>query len=424
MIRAIRRELRSTLGVVRSFRGNARALVLMEPLWGIPYNLYATYTSIYMIELGCTALQVGLVASISLGFNFLFAIPSGHLTDRLGRRRTTLIFDLLSWSTATLFWAAARNVWAFVIAAAINALVRIVHTSWSCLLVEGTDQEQRVHVFAWVNVAGLLAGFVAPLAGLLVAKAGVVPTMRGLYLFAFVCMTAMFLIRNVLIRETETGKARMIAVRQYRVRDAAADYRRVALQILRSPVILLAFALAILTNVQGTLRGNFVAILLTQRLDFPAGEIALFPALTSVVMLVVFVFALPALSRGDPVRPLIAGFLLLVVSAALLAAAPARGYLAVVASTVLGALGGAIAQPFTDALLANSVSEEDRATSMAIVFTLVFGFSAPFGYIGGLLASVNERLPMVLTAVVAGVCVVLAALVPRAQRHVRAAATK
>jgi MFS family permease len=113
---------------------------------------------------------------------------------------------------------------------------------------------------------------------------------------------------------------------------------------------------------------------------------------------------------------LLGGFALLGLSAALLAASPKGSYLVIVASTVVGAVGSAIAMPFTNALLSNSVPDEDRATSLAIVYTLLFGFSAPFGYVGGLLASVSERLPLVLTAAMALACLVLVALIPRAQQ--------
>jgi MFS transporter, DHA1 family, tetracycline resistance protein len=412
-------HLRSTLGAVRSFPENARAIVVMEPLWGIPYNLYSAYASIYMLELGCTSVQVGLVASISLACNMLFSLPSGHLTDRFGRRRTTLVFDILSWSVATLIWAFAGGVVAFVVAAAVNALVRIVSTAWSCLLVEGTDPTVRVHVYAWVSVAGILAGFVSPVAGLLVGRFGVIRSMRGLYLFAFASMTSMFFIRNAMMRETDTGRSRMLAVRHFSLADTVADFRRVAREILRNPAVLAAFALAILLNVQNTLRGSFVSILLTRGLDIPVRHVALFPAISSAVMLAVYVFGLPALSRGDPVRPLLGGFALLGLSAALLAAAPKGGYALVVASTVTGAMGGGVAVPFTDALLANSVPDEDRATSLAIVYTLLFGFSAPFGYVGGLLASLSPRLPLALTALLALACLALAFRMRRAGRRAR-----
>jgi len=40
---------------LKNLRGNARACVYTEPLWGIPFNLYSPYISVYMIALGMTA---------------------------------------------------------------------------------------------------------------------------------------------------------------------------------------------------------------------------------------------------------------------------------------------------------------------------------------------------------------------------------
>lgn len=35
-----------------SLRGNQRACLYTEPLWGIPYNLYMPFVSVYMAALG------------------------------------------------------------------------------------------------------------------------------------------------------------------------------------------------------------------------------------------------------------------------------------------------------------------------------------------------------------------------------------
>ena len=40
--------IRTLLGL----RGNPRACVYTEPLWGIPYNLFIPYASLYMLALG------------------------------------------------------------------------------------------------------------------------------------------------------------------------------------------------------------------------------------------------------------------------------------------------------------------------------------------------------------------------------------
>ena len=192
MIRFVRRQLAINLGVLRGFSGNTRAILLTEPVWAIPYNLVQTYASVYMLALGCTPVQVGLIGSAALVSQLVFSLVGGWITDRLGRKRTTLVFDLLSWSGAMLLWAFARGFPWFLAAAMVNSLVRIVMTSWTCLAIEDTAVNQRVHFFTWISIAGVVAGFVAPLSGVLVGRFGLVAAMRGLYLFGFTAMTAMF----------------------------------------------------------------------------------------------------------------------------------------------------------------------------------------------------------------------------------------
>ena len=39
-------------------KGNERACLWTEPLWGIPYNLYVPFVSVYMAALGMTAADI------------------------------------------------------------------------------------------------------------------------------------------------------------------------------------------------------------------------------------------------------------------------------------------------------------------------------------------------------------------------------
>ena len=43
--------------------GNPRTLVLIEPLWGVPYNLIAPFATLYMYTQGITDVQIGLIFS-------------------------------------------------------------------------------------------------------------------------------------------------------------------------------------------------------------------------------------------------------------------------------------------------------------------------------------------------------------------------
>jgi MFS family permease len=208
MIRFVRRQLATNLGVLRGFSGNVRAILVTEPIWAVPYNLVQTYASVYMLALGCTTVQVGLIGSAALACQLVFSLAGGWITDRLGRKRTTLIFDTISWSGAMLLWAFARSFPWFLAAAMVNSLVRIVMTSWTCLAIEDAAVDQRVHFFTWISVAGVVAGFVVPLSGVLVGRFGLVAAMRGLYLFGFAVMTFMFIFRNGMVVETQRGVGR------------------------------------------------------------------------------------------------------------------------------------------------------------------------------------------------------------------------
>ena len=58
----------SLVASLKELKGNARGCVYTEPLWGIPYNLYAPYVSIYMVALGLSDKQIGLTVSIGWAF--------------------------------------------------------------------------------------------------------------------------------------------------------------------------------------------------------------------------------------------------------------------------------------------------------------------------------------------------------------------
>lgn len=421
MINSLRRQLAASLGVVRGFSGNARAILVTEPIWAIPYNLVQTYASVYMLALGCTPVQVGLIGSAALGCQLVFSLVGGWITDRLGRRRTTLIFDLLSWSGAMLLWAFARGFAWFLAAAMVNSLVRIVMTSWTCLAIEDEAVGQRVHFFTWISVAGVAAGFVAPLSGLLVGRFGLVAVMRILYLSGFVVMTTMFFFRNGMLAETRMGVERMRESRTEHPRHELREHLRAASAALRNPAFAVAAAASILAAIMSIVRNTFQSILLVRSLAFSEASIAVFPLVNAVVMLAVLVLLVPALVRRGTAVALAVGFGGMAASAALLAASPERNWPIALVATALGGLGSAVVFPVTDSFLANAVPDRGRAKVMAAFYVVMFATSSPFSWVGGLLAAVSPRLPLALVAVVCVLGLGLSALVPGAEARAAAA---
>lgn len=92
-------------------QGNSRGCLAFEPFFLIPFSMFSTYATLYMYELGVTEMNIGWITTIGLIVQVLSSFISGYLTDRLGRKRAILYFDLLSWSLATLLWAFSQNLW-------------------------------------------------------------------------------------------------------------------------------------------------------------------------------------------------------------------------------------------------------------------------------------------------------------------------
>jgi MFS family permease len=409
----IRHPLITTL---KNLRGNVRGVVFTEPLWGIPFNLYAPYVSVYMLAFGMTDSQIGLVTTVGLVLQIFWTMWSGAITDKLGRKRTTLIFDLLSWSVPALIWAVAQDPTAFFVAAIVNSLWRVVHNSWQCLLVEDTDPDLLVDVYSWIHIGGLLAAFVSPLTGLLIDRYTLVPTMRGLYVLAFVMMTAKALIMNAMVTETQQGRVRMQETQSQPLVAVLRESADVVRQTLRAPATLITAGLILVLNIGRMIRGTFWSILVTERLQIPPEHLAFYPFARSITMLLFFFLVMPRLRDRDMRKPMILGFLGLIVSQAMLVSIPPKSYGLLFVATIVEACSFPLASTLLEKLTVLTVDAQQRARVMSILYVIVLGFTSPFGWIAGRISEVNRNLPFVLNLVLFGAGILLTYLAIRQAR--------
>src|SRR5512133_3080202 len=157
---------------LRGLRGNPKACVLTEPLKVIPFNLYIPYVSVYMLALGLSDSQIGLLLTVHMVVRIIASILGGPITDKLGRRKTTFVMDVIVWGIPTLIWAVAQDFTYFLAAAIVHGTMGVVQTSWTCLFVEDAEEDQLIDMYSWINIAGLLSGFFAPVAGILIQRFG------------------------------------------------------------------------------------------------------------------------------------------------------------------------------------------------------------------------------------------------------------
>ncbi|MBN1977714.1 MAG: MFS transporter [Anaerolineae bacterium] len=398
----------SLITTLRSLHGNPRGCVYCEPLWGVPYNLYLPYVSVYMVALGLTDGQIGMILSISWGFQIILALLGGAITDKLGRRLTTLIFDIMSWSIPALISALAQNFWYFLAAGIINSVWRITVISWNCLLVEDAEPGQLADIFTWIYIANIVVGFIAPLAGVLISTFSLVPTMRGLYLFAAFMFTLKAVITYLATEETAQGKIRLHETRYQNIAHVLSEYKGVLSELLRTPQTLYTAGIMLVISVSGMIGGSFWAIIVTEKLHIPAEHIAVFPFIKSAISLAFFFAVTPRLAKMHFKVPMVVGFLSFIASQVVLITTPELGYPSLALSVFLDACGFAAVGPLVDRMTVLTVSAKERARTQSILYVGIILLTSPFGWIAGTLSEIDKAWPFVLNIVLFAMGAVLA----------------
>ncbi|MBP3966075.1 MFS transporter [Paenibacillus lignilyticus] len=385
--------------VWRRIQGNARNCLLYEPLFLIPFNMYMTYASIYMLELGVSETQIGLITSIGMAMQILTSLISGHLTDKMGRRRALLVYDLISWSVATLIWAVSQNFWFFLAAAVVNSFQRVPTTAWYCLLVEDTDPEDRSIVFTILMFIGVIGGLFAPLGGLFVSQFTLVPAMRIMYVIAFIGMTIMMIVRHFTTHETAIGLKKMEESSKVSLSDTITEYKDVMKLIVANKALMIIFGVYILFNFQMTLRNTYLSVYWVDALHINDSIISIFPAISSAAMILFLMVATPRLKERLANQYMIAGFLISAVSFVMLLTTGPGNITATIISTVLMAIGGLLASPYLESSIQNAIDDHNRAKVFSILGVLILIFTFPAGILGGWTYTINAKFPLVFIVV-------------------------
>lgn len=395
-MRAIKNHplIRSLLGL----KGNPRTLVYLEPLWGIPYNLIAPFATLYMYAQGVNDTQIGLILSISAVVKVLFSLMGGVIADKLGRKTTTVLGDLLGWSIACLMWALSNNFWWFLAATLMNSFEQVNQTAWQCLLIEDVEDKEVVNIYTWVMIGGLVAVFFAPLSGIFISRFSLVPVVRVLYAtFAFTMLFKSW------ITLTHTSETRQGMIRKEQTRHVSAfkmvkEYRGLWPLLFKSKNTARIFIVTVLLSITGMITSTFFGLYANQSLGAPESSLALFPILRAAVMLVFFFGLAHVMDRFKMKRPLIIGLIIYIGALILLVLSPRGQIWTLYLYTFIEAVGYSLAIPRKDSMMVIDIDKDERARLLALVVTISFVVSSPFGYLAGLLSAMDRRLPFVFSA--------------------------
>jgi MFS family permease len=383
-------------------RGNPRACVYTEPMWGLSMNLCLPYATVYMLTFGMNDVQVGLVTSIYMFSQMICAFLSGAIIDKMGRRKSTVVFDFLSWSIPCLIWAFSQGFWFFAVAAMLNGMMKITTVSWDCLLVEDAPKDKITHIYSWVIICGNLSALFAPISSVLVAKLTLTPAIRILYINAFIIMTVKLLILYKFSKETSVGKIRREATRGMSWGEMLAGYRSALCKILASRGTIFAIIISIIVEIVAMIGMTFWQIIAYRRIGVPDTLLPIFPMARSILSIILFFTIISHINQAKMKWPLYGGFFSSIVSCILLITISDNGvggYVILSVSLIFEALGVAVLGTLRESLVAIHVDPAERSGIMALLQTTVMLVSVPFGYIGGLLSDISRILPFVLSIV-------------------------
>lgn len=401
-------QLQALAGLPR----NARNAILMEPLWGVFGVVVLYYAPLYMSSVGLSSTQIGLLGSMTLALSFLFQAVAAPITNRVGRKRTTLIGDLISWTVPMFVWAFANSFAAFAVAAVLAASGRIVTVSWSLLLIEDVEEWQRARVFGIINLIVTVCGLLTPLVGLVIAQHGVTATMRGFYILGGIGMTVIFLWRNAITDETRSGVA---AMAQHRELGLGQSVRHTLGLVggMRGHPGLMGITVFYLLTVFIEQLSLFQILFLQQTLNFSAQTLSFVPFVAAFVTLLLYGVALPRLSRLPLGRTLVVVRALGLIGAVALLFVPAGNVGAMLAA--VGLLGGVtfLTLTYRDAALFSRLPQNGTADLFSAVQTLTLLCAIPAAGLAGALFAFSPRSLFVLIAVLCAVLLLLAVWLAR-----------
>ena len=383
--------------LLRQNKGNARTLILMEPLWGIPYNLIAPFATLYMYTQGITDVQIGLILSIAMFVQVLFSFFGGILTDKLGRKYTTMMGDFFGWSVACLIWAISNNFWLFLIAVLFNSFEQINQTAWYCLLIEDAEPKDLLGIYTWVNIGGLVAIFFAPISGLLINSFTVIPVVRVLYLVFAINMLIKVIVTYKYCNETRQGKIRKAETKNTTVLKLLYEYKDLIPKVLKNKEIMKVLMVCVILQITNLVSTNFFSLYVTQRLGIADRYLAFFPILNAAVMLIFMVGIQHRLERVKFRIPMWSGLVLYAGCSILLILTPKDRISLVILYVIVAAVANALVMPRKDTLLQLNINPNERARINALIMSFTIAFASPFGYLAGWLSSFDRRLPFVFT---------------------------
>jgi MFS family permease len=358
-----------------------------------------------MIALGLRDTEIGFVATVYILSQVVFAFFSGPITDKMGRRKATAVFDFIAWCIPCIIWWQAQGFMFFFVAALLNGAMQVTVNSWDCLLIEDAEKSEITKIYSLVIVMGQFCAFFAPISSVLVERLTLVPAIRILYINAFVLMLIKLVVLYLMSRETRTGLVKIEENKGKNIFQLAAGYGEILKIIIHSKGIVFSIAIAVLVKIVSTLNMTFWQVIASKKLLVPDPLLPLFPIVKSIVAIIFLFLVVPRLSKGLLKLPLLVGFACYFIGQLILILIPvdwAGKYFLLGVSLIFDGFGFGTLDMLAVSLIAIHIHLGERARVMAILNMIIMAAISPFPWIGGMLSDISRNFPFILNLCLLG----------------------
>lgn len=386
-------------GMLKDLPQNTRITLLLNLFSSPLASILFFYAALYMQGVGLTAPQMGLIASLASVTGMLNQAVAAPVVNRMGRKRSLLVFSFLCWSVPLLLWMLANGFTMFLLAALFFSISRITAIAWYCVVTEGVPERQKAKVFGVMFIFGTVGGLATVLAGPVIDRFGLVPAMRVLYGIAFVCMTAMFLYRHRVITESEAGLDQQRHHDSLSLFASVLHHIKTVRQNLANREFLALTVVYVLFAFSGGM--DFVVILfMNNQLHLSVTQLSLIPPLVAVISMLLYRAMLTHVHAANERLILVLSLVAMAAGKMLLLVMPAGSLGWMLAIAVLGAAGGYLFSVSISAALNNRMGVTHMADAYSAVQLLCALFSIPAGYLAGALYAFRPGLAILVSGAV------------------------
>ncbi|MEM2094619.1 MAG: MFS transporter [Candidatus Bathyarchaeia archaeon] len=184
--------------------GNALTVALTDFIGTAAIFLYQPFWSLYVLSLGASAVDLGMLNLVTAIFGAALMAPIGYLSDRIGRKKPVVVSGIVA-SIGPILQAIAQHWYQLIPGVLVSSIVQVMWPVRQSIVADELKPEERVSGFATFFTIVMLPSAVMPLfSGYVLDALGLDYGMRVMLVWAGILGLFASAFRLMFIREEKS----------------------------------------------------------------------------------------------------------------------------------------------------------------------------------------------------------------------------